>query len=147
MGLDMYLNKKTYIGANFSFNNVTGTLALKRDDVPIDINLNKLKYVLEEQAYWRKANAIHKWFVDNVQGGVDDCRVYEVYGEKLLELVKLCKEILADHSKAEDLLPPCSGFFFGGTEYDEYYFECLEDTIEQLANVEADCYYEYDSSW
>ena len=27
----------------------------------------------EEVGYWRKANAIHGWFVRNVQNGKDDC--------------------------------------------------------------------------
>lgn len=34
--------------------------------------------IMTEIAYWRKANHIHKWFVDNVQYGVDDCGTYEV---------------------------------------------------------------------
>ncbi len=147
MGLDMYLNKKTYVGANYDFNNVTGTLALKRNDVPIPINLNKIRYILEEQAYWRKANQIHRWFVNNVQEGVDDCGIYEVYGEQLLELVELCRRVLADHSLADSLLPSQEGFFFGSTEYDEYYFADLESTIEQLEDVEPDTWYEYSSSW
>ena len=146
MGLDMYLNKKTYVGANYDFNNVTGTLALKRNDVPIPINLNKIRYILEEQAYWRKANQIHRWFVNNVQEGVDDCGIYEVYGQ-LLELVELCRRVLADHSLADSLLPSQEGFFFGSTEYDEYYFADLESTIEQLEDVEPDTWYEYSSSW
>ena len=32
-----------------------------------------LIYEDNQIASWRKANAIHKWFVDNVQDGVDDC--------------------------------------------------------------------------
>jgi hypothetical protein len=42
--------------------------------------------VIEEVMYWRKANQIHKWFVDNVQDGVDDCKEYWVSEEKLQEL-------------------------------------------------------------
>jgi len=38
-------------------------------------------------AYWRKANQIHNWFVDNVQGGDDDCREYGVSIEHLKELL------------------------------------------------------------
>ncbi|MBR1775957.1 hypothetical protein IJ750_02645 [bacterium] len=147
MGLDMYLNKKTYIGANYEFNNISGTLALKRDNVPIPIQLNKVRFILEEQAYWRKANQIHRWFVNNVQKGVDDCGTYEVSGEELLRLVDLCKRVLADHTLADSLLPSQDGFFFGSTEYDEYYFEDLENTLEQLKDVDADAWYEYHSSW
>lgn len=43
---------------------------------------------------WRKANAIHKWFVDNVQGGNDDCGMYEVSVDDLVKLHDACKEVL-----------------------------------------------------
>jgi hypothetical protein len=46
-------------------------------------------------AYWRKVNAIHKWFVDNTQGGVDECQPSSVSREQLDELVRVCKEIVA----------------------------------------------------
>lgn len=45
----------------------------------------------QEVAYWRKANAIHKWFVDNIQDGIDDCGNYEVTKEDLEELLHVCK--------------------------------------------------------
>lgn len=147
MGLDMHLRKKTYIGANYDFNNITGTLALKKDNKPIPLNLSKITYILEEQAYWLKANQIHRWFVDNVQHGVDDCGIYEVYGEQLLKLVELCKRVLTDHSLADSLLPSRDGFYFGSTKYNEFYFKDLESTVEQLKDVEPDTWYEYTSSW
>lgn len=43
---------------------------------------------------WRKANHIHNWFVENVQGGTDDCGIYVVTEEDLLLLNELCKEVL-----------------------------------------------------
>lgn len=44
---------------------------------------------------WRKANAVHKWFVDNVQDGVDDCeRHREVTKSDLEALADICKEII-----------------------------------------------------
>ena len=30
-------------------------------------------------AYWRKANAIHRWFINNIADGVDNCEPFEVY--------------------------------------------------------------------
>lgn len=51
--------------------------------------------------YWRKANAVHKWFVDNVQGGEDDCGTYEVSVDQLARLHDICKEII-DNSKLVD---------------------------------------------
>lgn len=48
-----------------------------------------------ELAYWRKANAIHKWFIDKVQDGNDDCKRHrEVTREDLEELADVCKQIL-----------------------------------------------------
>lgn len=56
--------------------------------------------------YWRKANAIHKWFVDNVQGGNDDCGIYEVDVNELARLHDACKEVLEStelvNAKVED---------------------------------------------
>ena len=147
MGLDMYLNKKIYIGANYHFNKITGTLDIKQNGEPIPINLNKIKYILEEQASWHKVYQIHRWFVDNIQEGMDDGGIYEVYGKDLLKLVELCKCVLEDHSLADSLLPTPEGCFSGITEYDEYYFEDLEDTIEQLKDIDVDAWYEYTSSW
>ena len=89
----------------------------------------------QEVGYWRKANHIHKWFVDNVQNGTDDCGEYEVSQEKLIELRQVCEEVMSHKSKASKLLPSESGFFFGSTDYDEYYFNRVVNTIEIIDNV------------
>lgn len=49
---------------------------------------------LTEVAYWRKANAIHKWFVDNVQDGIDECQESPVTREQLNELLAVCHEVI-----------------------------------------------------
>lgn len=48
---------------------------------------------LVEIAYWRKAHAIHGWFVRNVQNGNDDCESYEVKKEKIEELLEICIQV------------------------------------------------------
>lgn len=51
--------------------------------------------IMEEVGYWRKANAVHQWFVDHVQGGVDDCEYHdEVTKEQVEELRDLCVDIV-----------------------------------------------------
>ena len=87
---------------------------------------------------WRKANAIHKWFVDNVQGGVDDCGGYKVTKEQLIQLHNECNEVLNNPNLAEQLLPTQPGFFFGGTEYDEWYFNDIDNTIKILEDALSD---------
>ena len=85
-----------------------------------------------EVMYWRKANQIHQWFVDNVQNSVDDCGSYPVDSCQLEELMYDVDLVLADHRIAEDVLPTQNGFFFGGTEYDDYYYADLRDTKRSL---------------
>ena len=110
-----------------------------------------VKFVEVEAGYWRKANQIHKWFVDNVQRGEDNCRPHGVDREQLAELRQLCLDVLADNTKASKLLPCGSGFFFGAYDYDEWYFNNLKDTVDIVDHClhpdNADIYYEYQSSW
>lgn len=51
--------------------------------------------IFQECAYWRKANAIHNWFVQNVQNGVDDRDIYLVTREQLEQLKEACEMVLA----------------------------------------------------
>ena len=103
-----------------------------------------------EVGYWRKANAVHQWFVDNCQNGEDDCRQAYVSREALTTLRDLCQQVLNDHSLAEELLPTQAGFFFGSTEYDEYYFGDLADTIRIIDDALScgdEWTFAYQSSW
>lgn len=160
MGLDMYLRKEQYIctydfeckeycppkkaNIKLEFEYADGHKKTIQDKV--DICDSGGLFIEIPFAYWRKANAIHKWFVD-LSGEEDKCQKIYVSGKKLLELVDICKQVLVDPYKADDLLPTQEGFFFGSTEYDEWYFKDLENTIKQLENVEADAEYIYQASW
>jgi hypothetical protein len=152
MGLDMYLYKKNYMRTDEFYKPEYRNEVVVKTGGEIDKNIKpeRIKYVVEEVGYWRKANQIHKWFVDNVQEGNDNCGNYYVNSTTLEELLELCKQVRDDHSKAEELLPSTSGFFFGGTEYDEWYFNDIDNTIkiieECLADEGADDF-EYSSSW
>ena len=42
---------------------------------------------------------------------------------------------IADSSVAEELLPTQSGFFFGGTSYDQWYVDDIKDTIDIITKV------------
>ena len=110
MGLDMYLFKKTK-GENEG----------------------------AEVAYWRKANQVRQWFVDHAGYNADaNCEEHPITKSILERLVSDCKTVLADHSKAEEVLPTQSGFFFGSTDYDDWYFNDLTNTVEQVEKVVAD---------
>lgn len=148
MGLDMYLTKRIYVGAYFEHLKVNGKIELFKDETPIDVKLERVSEISERVGYWRKANHIHRWFVENVQDGKDDCGDYEVSTDDLKTLLAMCKEAIENKQRADGILPTQRGFFFGGTDYDEYYFQDLEDTIkicEQAIAEDGDYYYH--SSW
>lgn len=133
------------------------------DSASVDMNVVKayepeyeerdgFESVFEEVAYWRKANQIHAWFVKNVQNGVDDCGEYEVTMEQLESLLDVCNEVIKHHNVAGKLLPTQSGFFFGSTEYDTWYFDDIKKTIEKLNDVLEDVDFDnwivfYHASW
>lgn len=100
--------------------------------------------------YWRKANAIHGWIVDNCAKGVDECQRIYVPREKAQELVEYCKIVLDENDKADELLPPVAGFFFGGQEVDEWYLNDIQQTIdifEPLLTSEYADSIHYQASW
>lgn len=161
MGLDSYLYKKTYISPYDKELDFSIKLHKKGSETENLVDTKKVRYVEEEIAYWRKANQIHNFFVQNCGEGVDECQDIHVSRADLMELATRCNRILnnkknidkkeitikdiftneerqetvrylKDITEAEDLLPTTSGFFFGSTNYDEYYLQDLESTVKYL---------------
>lgn len=153
MGLDMYLHLKMYLpscngaeGYDKARASLNGVFPEQAEFEPSEITY--------EIGYWRKANAIHKWFVDNVQEGKDDCGEYHVSKEQMEHLLNDVNAVLEKKEKAAELLPTTGGFFFGGRDYDEYYFKDLGHTKEVLEKALAIKvpkwvweHFEYTSSW
>jgi hypothetical protein len=135
MGLDMYLTKKIYIGANYKHNNVKGKISITKEGKPIKVNLSRVSYIEERVGQWRKANQIHSWFVKNVQNGEDDCGEYHVSKKQLEQLLSECKEVKKKPEMSKKVLPTTSGFFFGSTDYDEWYREDINSTIKIIQSV------------
>ena len=155
MGLDSHLYAIKHIsGYEFStdtekslYKSVKDTIGLKEDELQKHIPSGEIKLTI---LYWRKANQIHSWFVQNCQNGVDDCNTYHVERKQLEKLRDLCKEVVA--TKDTSLLETKNGFFFGSTDYDEWYYKDLEKTAKELDSILnnpkwSDWYFEYRASW
>lgn len=165
MGLDMYLHAKKYVekvnwnalqnNSDLSYSSPEAVYPKFNDlmeisemgDIATDIYGASVEVTC---AYWRKANQIHAWFVKNVQNGEDDCDSYYVSQSKLIELLTTCRQAL--FSKDPSLLPPQSGFFFGSTDIDQWYWEDIKNTIKQLKRVSElpdfeQLSFSYQSSW
>ena len=185
MGLDMYLNRKIYYGGNYKRkgqHNAPHDMEISGDFVKKNkIDIDKITYIEEKTITWRKANAIHWWFVNNVQGGNDDCKDYYVSIDDLKNLSNICTEVIKssklvkgkvqngtsfekgkaepiledgkyieDATIAKRLLPAREGFFFGSTDYDQWYLDDIIYTQKMLKEIilsnDGGDYY-YNSSW
>ena len=166
MGLDMYLNVSERIRShdyernngmvNYTesprYNTVVEAVGMKVKD-----NIAASVLVQYTAIYWRKANQIHNWFVNTLGGGVDECQVIPVSRENLVALHNRCGVLLDTKSTelAMELLEPASGFFFGSTAIDEWYWQDIEETHKQLTElldeITEDNQYnyriEYQASW
>lgn len=185
MGLDMYLRATKHIwGSDWAPEQDKTLYAHVVEACGMEQYRDKDTPILQVElgvAYWRKANQIHAWFVENVQNGVDDCGDYYVSREQLKQLRDLAARVLdslalepgkvkvsstvkdgkwedqyedgqvaTNTELAEKLLPTQEGFFFGGTNYDEFYAQDLRDTVSQLDRVlsmPGGWDFEYHSSW
>lgn len=146
MGLDMYLYRKS------------------EDGKPVQVKANytgpdeeEVFYTTPgyEVAYWRKANQIHNWFVQKHQKGVDECQISDdITVADLKVLYDTCRRALIDRNPK--LLEPVDGFFFGGTEIDEWYWMNVVDTVCMLHPIIVDNFgrkeeeqpkFVYQSSW
>jgi hypothetical protein len=119
--------------------------------------------IFEDVGYLRKANQIHNFMVEQCQGGIDECQLTKVSKAKLNKLMSLCQQALAlkevylndgivQGKPLEEILPTTSGFFFGGTEFNEWYFQDIEETIEIISKVLKETDFKtqtifYRSSW
>lgn len=130
MGLDMYVTAKRHL-RDFGQNNDNQIIETIGKYFP-EVSGYNVTQVEIEVMYWRKANAIHKWFVDNLQDGVDNCQEVCINTQNFYDLRDTCKAVLENRNLASTLLPSQNGFFFGSTEYDDNYFDDVEITYKWL---------------
>ena len=121
MGLDQYLSAKLYLSKGDT-KNIKKRKALYKlfPEMFKSENLEYIKIIFEA-GYWRKAYHIDNWFIENIENNGEN---YYVNREELTKLLKICKTILKDKKKANELLP------LEDEEYDEWYFNDLKDTIQ-----------------
>jgi len=169
MGLDMYLYGERYI-SSYHGNDVTKqstalTAVLDAMDLLNDDGVSKdhiygfsAKVTL---GYWRKAWPIHRWFVENVQNGNDDCGEYRVQDDVLKELLANCKAVLSAkddpeiaHDTAWAYIPPSDNYeseILQNKEEEEYYYYHIQRTATILTHLLTEKFEDYDfyysSSW
>lgn len=164
MGLDMYFYARKTTYKSFSkwdkpdrANEVSYPEDLKIfSDYIYDINFKSVQTEIRYQiGYFRKFNALHSYIVKTFADGIDNCQDIILYKEDVEQIKKVLDDVLNAHQqveKAKELLPTQSGFFFGGTDYDEFYFEDVKDAADLmqsfLDNFDFESYQlVYQASW
>jgi len=156
MGLDMYLRAKVNVQPyayaseavrNPKFDNILAIVEVPEESIPSYMGLA----VDVPVGYWRKANAIHGWFIRE-SGKEDDGSILQFSNTQLNDLRRLCIEVRdkKDEDFAMENLPPTEGFFFGSYGVDAFYYEDIENTIDVLTkalDINNVAYYEYYASW
>lgn len=149
MGLDMYLEARRSYSVDWEATReaepgefIPEQQTLEALDI-LGLNLSDIGDALPSVtisttiAYWRKANAIHGWFVNTLADGRDECQELYATRDDLTNLRDLCEELLAGRNEQDALekLPPMGGFFFGTYEVDDWYWDTLEYTRNRLAEI------------
>lgn len=85
------------------------------------------RYYGHHVGYFRKVNCVYRYFKDKLTDETawvtkSDCE----------DIVKRCNAVLENPNLASELMPTQSGFYFGSTEYDKYYFSDLRDVRKQF---------------
>jgi hypothetical protein len=158
MGLDQYLYAKQFVsssswGKEDEKKKIKSIARLMKGTKFVEDGEHSLQFaqIKLQVGYWRKANQVHQFFVDKCADGKDECQDTYVERKHLEDLLNRCETVMKDHSRAEELLPAQSGFFFGSTEYGEWYYQDLERTIPILKKILKDApkdwEFEYRASW
>lgn len=146
MGLDMYFYARKSTYKSFSKwdkpdradeTNYPEDLKTFSDYI-YDRNFKSVETEIRYQiGYFRKFNALHSYIVKTFAEGIDNCQDIILYKEDVEQIKKVLDDVLNAHQrveKAKELLPTQSGFFFGGTDYDEFYFEDVKDAADLMQN-------------
>lgn len=86
--------------------------------------------------HFRKCNWLYGWVRRKLKlHELENCEHYKLPRFMINDLIEDITKVLADHSLANKLLPTEDGFFFGSTEYDDWYFDDLRDAKTELTQL------------
>lgn len=151
MGLDIYIHKRKRVEKQPTIEELKEGLAsslmliknvemFDADYINEFIEYQQDKFGMDKEVgYFRKVNFLYAYFQDRLED--EGC---EVTKEDLNDIIAKCKEVLEKHDEetSKKLLPTCDGFFFGSTDYDDYYYADVQNVMDKateiLANLHKD---------
>lgn len=103
---------------------------------------------LSEVGEFRKVNALLQWVNNNVMT-VENCAYIPITKEDLEKLQNILNQLTPLNCKT--LFPTQEGFFYGSTEYDECYWDDVQDVKEWVDKTLVEFNFEGDilffSAW
>ena len=143
MGLDMYLYAEKYVSEyNYSYGNTPSEMSKSRNpdhiainnasglmNLPTDGSITVQKVV----GYWRKANAIHGWFVNTLANGIDECQEIHVSRDDLRKLRDECLQVLA--TKPDTVIESESRTVILNGDVPNLITENIKQEQDKIANV------------
>ena len=103
------------------------------DEVENVFNFDLAHYFVQESAYFRKVNFLYKYYSEIMKD--ESCIVSK---QDIEELIKTCENVLSHIGNVDyaiENLPTTGGFFFGSTEYNNYYWEDVNDCLNQMKKL------------
>jgi hypothetical protein len=92
-------------------------------------------YATFEDMYYRKVNSLYAYFANRL-----DCEQSIVTKADVEDILDRANKVILAHddSVSAELLPTQSGFFFGSTSYDEWYYSDVEDIHREFTKYLED---------
>ena len=115
-----------------SYRKELNSIKTPQDVAELFEKFNKRIYAVSD-AYFRKVNFIYEYFRNKL---VDEGCIVSKF--ELNEFIQVCKDVYkhkGDEDYATEYLPTTSGFFFGSTSYDEWYWNDVKDCIKQMEKI------------
>lgn len=155
MGMDIYLLKKTYIGACFSGHRsiIDGDINIRKNGVIIPIELNHVLEITECIGHWRKFYSLHQWMVDNTSIDGKKCHEYPISDDIMAKLKSDCEAIISCKKNwienAKKIFPHLQ-FEYATSDQLRIFLSEIHYTYQVLAAqpaATADVKYFYNMSW
>lgn len=86
----------------------------------------------EELFYYRKLNSLQNYFESNFN--IDNCEKVELTLDIVNDIKNLVDTVIKDNTEESAIknFPTTNGFFYGGTDYDKWYFNNLNNISRDM---------------
>ena len=136
MGLDIYISKKTFIGAMFHASGIGGIISLTKRGKQIPIKLQRVAYVIEDIYHGSKTHWLLDWLNRELPEELMNAKGCEISEDVMDRLHRVCVEVLA-HRNSPDFREICREKLHCDLkpEIDKEALELFLDEVEELATA------------